>query len=211
MMTRVLVTILCCLQTTLPAWDRPLILVTPKGVWQSTPVDGIPGPWVPVDADVIIQGFNGDAPDPPLPPPPSDSDVDQVTDLAKQYLKTAQEATAVSALVTAVADASTPAQFPAALKRGAITVDDFLDSDGRLRQFVDAALLVTEDPAKLTAGVNAAFSLAEMDGFNRAVEAGDASLIPESMSANPREALDFVAILELITMVIELLQKLGLL
>lgn len=66
------------------------------------------------------------------------------------------------------------------------------------------ALAVTSDPAKLKAGVQAAWgvSAATIDAINVAAAAEPGSDIPA-------EALDFARIIEIIRMIIELLKNLG--
>lgn len=210
------------------AEDRPIILVTPQGVWQADVVDGVPGQFKALNADVLIQGFGdggngggggGDS-ETPNPPTPADPIVSQVKSLAIEHLQTDQEATAVVALIDTIAgqvDFSSEhavTQFVRGVTRGAGVADDFLRSDGRLERFVTAAFDVTTDPVKLSAGVSAAFGLdsANIRALKAAIDSGDPEDAPIPVrSGDPQKAIDFALIVTLITKVIELLQLFGIL
>jgi hypothetical protein len=201
--------------------DRPLILVTPAGVWQSTPTDGVPGPWVALNADVIVQGFGSgddtgdggggdtgggdtDSPDPV---------VAAVATVAKQHLQTAQEAVAAASMISSVAGRTTPDKFADALQRAADIADGFLRAGGRVEQFCAAALRITSDPVLLKRGIESAFGLssADLQRVTAAVASGRASDLPAAVKGDAVSAVDFEQILQLIEFILDLLERLGLL
>jgi hypothetical protein len=202
--------------------DRPLILVTPAGVWQSTPTDGVPGPWVALNADVIVQGFGsggdtggggggdtGGGSD----PAPTDPVVTAVATTAKQHLQTAQEAVAVASMISSVAGRTTPDKFAAAMQRAADIADGFLQASGRIEKFVQAALRITADPVVLRRGIESAFGLssADLQRVTAAVASGRASDLPAAVQGDAASAVDFQQILQLIEFILDLLERLGLL
>lgn len=187
--------------------SRRMILVTPKGVWESVVTDGVPGPLQPIEADVIVQGF-GDtpAPNPPKPDPPvSDPIVQQVATVSKD-LGSKDEATACAALVDSLSRNGLAGEdFKQALTMGAKIADTSLGANGRIETWATKATAITVDAAKLKAGVVQAWGLsaASLQSIQHAVENRDADLTGA--------ALDFAGIIAIIKMVIELLQQLGIL
>ena len=76
--------------------EKPLLLVTPNGVWSSEVTAAGPGPWIAQDIDVIVQGFGpGGGPDVPDPKPPvDDSEISKIVAISKSGLKDKSEAMA---------------------------------------------------------------------------------------------------------------------
>lgn len=189
--------------------DRKIILVTPSGVYESTTVDGVPSAWVPLNADVIVQGFGGGgnpAPNPPKPEPPaSDPIVQQVATVSKA-LSNRDEAMACAALVDALArNGLTGDDFQQALTMGAKIADTSLQANGRISAWANKATAITSDPEKLKAGLSSAWGLSASNllAIQHAVE--------NTGSAPTGAALDFAAIIAILKMVLELLEQLGIL
>lgn len=188
--------------------DKPILLVTPKGVFVAEVADGLPGPWKPAPYDVIIQGFGcGPTPLPgpqPDPAPPTDSETQQVAAVSRK-LASKNEGIAVAAIVDSLSRAGLKgAALVDALSLSAPLADTSLKSDGRIIAWVKAATAITSDGSKLLAGVRSAWS----------IDAGTLQTI-RSEAQRPAgdavsdEALDFAAIIQIITMILELLTKLG--
>ena len=192
------------------AEDRSILLVTSKGVWQSNVVDGVPGAFVAMPYDVIIQGAGG-GPIPPVdtptPPAPNDPVVQQIAAISKAELKDKAEATAVAAIVNSLSKMGlTGANFRQALEMSIPIADTSLQSGGRLNKWVKAAVVVTADPAKLIAGLTAAFGVE-----TSALAAIHGASIADPGAAVSDEALDWQQIIMIIQMIIELLKNLGIL
>jgi len=178
--------------------DRPIILVTPAGVYQSISRDGVPGAWQPLAADVVVQGFGGDDPKPPEPPN-NDPIVQQVADISKS-LKDRDEATAVSALVDALyRNGLRGSDFADALKMAGRITDTSLNAAGRIETWVTKALAISDDATKLKAGLVKAGNL----------NAGTLAAIQQALASPGQplnaEAANFAEIIAIIRMVIELL------
>ena len=130
--------ILFCLVAvcSMPAFaDKPILLATPKGIFQCEVIDGIPQPWKPVDMDVIVRGFGVDIPkDPGTPlPPVNDSIVQQVKQISSTALKDKSEATAAASIVDSLMGMKlTGATFKQALEMSLPIADSSLGSGGRL-------------------------------------------------------------------------------
>jgi hypothetical protein len=189
------------------AADRPILLITPQGVWQSTVTNGVPGPFVAMPYDVIVQG--GNAPDTgpgPAPvPDATDPVVAQVKAISKTELKDQKEATAVAAIVNSLSKMGlTGSNFKQALEMSAPIADTSLQAGGRITKWAKAVLAVTSDPAKMAAGLASAF-----DVNSATLAAIHSSALDETGAAVSEEALDFVAIIEIIKMIIALLKSLG--
>ena len=188
-----------------PAFARTIMLVTPKGVYQSEVKDGVPGPWTPADVDVIVQGFGNVPPDkPPVDPPPADPVVAKVSEISRS-LKDKSEATGLAALVDSLGKLNlTPAKFREALELAVPIADVSLNADGRYETWLKAVLPVTSDAAKLKAGLVAAWGieLSSLDGIHSAATRAEGAAIPE-------EAFNFAAIIAMIEMILRLLKTLG--
>lgn len=187
--------------------DRPIFLVTPAGVYQSV-VDstGKPGPWVPIAADVIVQGFTNNTPDTPLPPVPPETDatVLQIAAMSKTTLKDKNDAVAVSAIIDSVAKLNlSEADFRQSLEMAVPIMDASLSAGGRLNTWSKKALLITADPAKLKAGLASAFGVEQsvLDDIN-------AAAINPTAEATAR-AVNWALIISIIKTIIELLTNLG--
>jgi hypothetical protein len=193
------------------AADGPILLVTPQGVFQSDVAGNRPGPWKPVSIDVIVQGFTPGG-GPPITIPPgggdtSDPVVQQVSALSKTILKDKSEATAVASIVDALGKAGLAGEaFKDAIELSAPLADSSLQSAGRVTKWVKEATKVSTDPAKLSAGVRAAFGI-ESATTDMVIEQANR---PEG-AALPEEALDLALIIQLVSMIIDLLTKLGIL
>lgn len=192
------------------AEDRPIVLVTPSGVWQSIVTGGVPGPFVAMPYDVIVQG-SGPSASPPVPPvvtppvtPPGDAVVQQIKTLSLA-LKDQREATAVAALVNSLSKMGlTGANFKQALEMAAPIADTSMQTGGRIAKWAKSATAITTDPVKLIAGLNAAYTVspATLDTIHQAAQA-------EPGAAVSGEALDWAQIIQIIQMVLELLKGLG--
>lgn len=198
------------LPVTMPASlaDGPILLVTPQGVFQSNVVNNRPGPWEPVSIDVIVQGFPVGSPPVVVPPPgetPANPQVQQVAALSKTVLNDKSEATAVAAIVEALAKSGlSGTAFKDAIVLSAPLADSSLKAYGRVFKWVHQATAISTDPAVLAAGLRAAFDIPAAT-----VDLVVAQASREEGAALAEEATDFAAIIQLVTMIIELLQKLG--
>lgn len=193
---------------------RPILLVTPSGVFRAEVVNGVPGPWVAQEIDVIIQDLAPGAPVPPGPIPPgpippgppiTDPVVAQIHAISKATLKDVKEATAVASIIeTLTKFGLTGAKFKEALELAGPIADTSIKAEGRINSWVKQSLLVTTDAAKLKAGVTSAFGVTaeSLTMIQDAASAGPAAAVPEA-------ALDWMQIIEIIRMIIELLRNLG--
>lgn len=187
---------------------RPILLVTPQGVYQAEVTNGIPGPWVPMQMDVIVQGFtnipNPPTPDPPVPPT-EDPIVQQIKALSgAPQLKDKAEGTAVAALVDALAKLTlTGSKFKDALEMAAPIADAQMQSGGRITKWAKSVLSVTTDASRIKAGVVAAWDIAQssLDSIGAAYQ-------QPAESAVTGEALDWIAIIEMLRIIIPLIMKL---
>lgn len=185
--------------------DRPIFLVTPAGVFQSVVgTSGKPGPWVSIDADVIVQGFNTAPPDTPAPQPPAeDETVKKIATISKS-LRDKDEATAVSAIVDSVAKLNlSAADFKQSLEMAAPIADASLSANGRITEWVKQALAVTTDAAKLKAGLSSAFGVSQetLDAIHLAASTPDA--------VATGEAINWAQLIAIIQMILTLLKNLG--
>lgn len=199
----VLATMMVCL----PAMaDRPILLVTPKGVFMSEVKDGTPGPFVSVPYDVIVQGFGsgGDtgSPNPPVPPS-SDPIVQAVATMTRSTLEKETEALAAATIVNQLVKSGiSPDYLMDAIEMSAGIVDTSLKTEGRVAKWAKQLRAITADSTKIIAGVRLAFPGITDDQLKmiaRAVSTGD----------TPQEAIDFKVIIDLILMIIELFRNLG--
>lgn len=192
--------------------DRPILLVTPRGVWQAEVTDGVPGPFVAKPYDVIVQGFSNvpvppDEPDPPVPPVPPTEDpvIKQVKALSgAPYLKDKAEGTAVAALVDALVKLTlTGARFKEALEMAAPIADAQMQSGGRITRWSKSVLAVTTDAAKIKAGVVAAWDIAQTS-----LDSIGAAYAQPADAAVTGEALDWMLIIEMLRIIIPLIMRL---
>lgn len=201
---------LACLCSVVQAMaDGPILLVTPSGVFQSDVVGNRPGPWKPVSIDVIVQGFTPGGGGPPITIPPgggsTDPVVQKVADLSRAILKDKEEGTAVASIVDALGKSGlSGSALEEALTLSAPLADSSMKSDGRIVRWVKDALAVTTDPLKLSAGVRAAFGIesATTDMIVAQASRAEGAAVEE-------KAIPFALIIQLITMIIDLLTKLG--
>lgn len=187
--------------------DRPILLVTPAGVWMAV-VDstGKPGPWTPFTADVIVSGFGVNTPGgvpPVVIPPVEDETVKQVAALSKS-LRDKEEATAVAAIVDSVAKLNLSAtDFKQALEMSAPIADAALDAGGRITVWVKQATAITTDPTKLKAGLMSAFGMSQetLDSIY------SAAATPDAVATG--EAVNWTQLIAIIQMILTLLKNLG--
>lgn len=202
----VMCAVLACLSVVQAMADGPILLVTPQGVFQSDVVSNRPGPWKPVSIDVIVQGFTpGGGPPVVIPPGNADPLVQKVADLSKAILRDKEEGTAVASIIDALAKSGlSGSSLEDALTLSAPLADSSMKADGRIVRWVKDALAVTTDPAKLSAGVRAAFGIqsATTDMIIAQATRAEGAAVAE-------EAIPFALIIQLITMIIDLLTKLG--
>ena len=200
---------LCAMVTCIGAMadTRPILLVTPQGVYQSEVVDGVPGAWKPASIDVIVQGFGGGGNTPiPPDPPASDPQVLKIASLAKS-LKDQPEATAVAAVINSLAKLGlSGTDFVQALEMAAPITDKSLQADGRVTAFVKSSLEVTNSAEKMVAGLKSAWGIegATLDTAHSAATRPEGSELPPEAAA-----LDLAAIITIIQMIIQLLKNLG--
>ena len=189
--------------------DRPILLVTPQGIYQAEVTNGVPGPWRAVEMDVIVRGFDSPTPGPgpgPTPPPVDDPIVKQVTEITKATLSSKEEATAAAAIVDSLSKMGlTGADFKRALEMSIPIADSSLKSDGRLVSWSKQVLLVTTDAAKIQAGTKAAFGISA--ATIEAISAAAAN--PEQPIAETSPAFDFAMIIAIIQAIMALLKQLG--
>jgi hypothetical protein len=200
--------LLICLMCCTAVADRPILLVTPQGVYQAEVVNGVPGQWKPMAIDVIVQGFIN-TPSPPDTPntPPTDPQILKIAELAKTGLKDKAEATAVAALVDSLDKLGlSDTKLKEALEMAAPIADSSMQSAGRITKFVKSAVVVTTDASKLKAGIVSAWGVEQstLDAVHSAAQRPTGEALPAEA-----EALDIVAIIALIQMIIQLLQNLG--
>lgn len=185
--------------------DRPIFLVTPAGVYQSV-VDstGKPGAWVPIAADVIVQGFPNNTPDNPPPIPPTDSTVLQIAELSKTTLRNKDDATAVAAIIDSVSKLNLSAtDFKQAIEMAAPIVDSSLSAGGRITDWSKKALAITSDPAKLKAGLISAFGVEQSTLDD--IHAAATNPTPD----NTARAVNWALIITIIQTILTLLKNLG--
>lgn len=191
------------------AEDRSILLVTAKGVWQSDVVNGVPGPFIAKPYDVVIQGIGAPVPPgdpiPPIEDPPvTDPVVAQIATISKAKLKDAKEATAVASIIDTLSKFGLVGEkFKEALELAGPIADTSMKAGGRINAWIESALAVTSDATKLKAGVKSAFGIsAETLQMIHDAASGPATAVPEA-------ALDWMQIIEIIRMIIELLKNLG--
>lgn len=190
------------LSSAVTADDRPIFLVTSSGVWRSEIVNGRPGPWAMVAADVIVRmgDSGGGDNDEPAPPPPADPVVDQVAAISGEWLRTTDEAQAAAVLVRGLIEREVkPERFVEAMELGAPIFDTGINAGGRLTKWAKAVLQVTQSPAKILAGVVQQFGLDFGELTAAARSAVDGSALPAGLG------FDFSRLLELLQKVLEVL------
>ena len=179
---------------------RPVILITPKGVYQSEVTNGVPGPWVAIAADVIVQDLAGG----PLPPPADDPVVKRIATISKAVLKDKDEATAVASIVDSIGKLGlSDESFKQALEMSAPIADASLGANGRITEWSKQALAVTSDAAKLKSGVSSAFDIqqATLDSIHTA------AVNPAAVATG--EAINWAQLIQILIMILELLKNLG--
>lgn len=187
--------------------DRPIFLVTPQGVWQSTVTEGKPGPWVAIAADVIVQGFpSGNPPDnPPTPVPPADDPiVKQIEAISWIALSGKGQATAVAAIVDSIGKLGlSEKDFKEAMDMAIPIADTSIEADKKLIDWWDQCSKITTDWKKLKAGVSGSW-----DVDAEAVDAIHAAATNPG-AAVTGEAVNWTKLIEIIMMILTLLKNLG--
>lgn len=191
------------------AATKQILLVTPAGVFRADVFDGVPGPWVPQNIDVIVQGFptkpNPGDPIPPDPKPPgTDTVVSRVATLSKDVLQTETNGQAAVALVDTLGKQGLSGlKFTEALHLTAPIMDSQMRAKGKISAWSKQVTVISDDPVKISSGLQQAFSLpaAKMDAIAQAIDNPDEPVT--------EEALDVVAIIKIIQMILELLKNLG--
>jgi hypothetical protein len=184
--------------------DRPILLITPKGVYEAEVTNGVPGPWKAAPYDVIVQGFGGGGGTTPVPPgdPPTTGD-SQLVSIAKEVLKDKTEATFAAAVIDSLMKAGLKdADLKDALKLTAPIADSAANAEGRIVKFFNQILEVSTDGKAIQAAIVSAFSIAAstLDTIRAAAASSD----PPTGSA-----LDFQAIILMIQGILQLLRNLG--
>ena len=184
---------------------RPVILITPKGVYQSEVTNGVPGPWVAIAADVIVQDLAGGPLPPPVVTPPADDPVvKRIATISKAVLKDKDEATAVASIVDSIGKLGlSDESFKQALEMSAPIADASLGANGRITEWSKQALAVTSDAAKLKSGVSSAFDIqqATLDSIHTA------AVNPAAVATG--EAINWAQLIQILIMILELLKNLG--
>lgn len=186
--------------------DRPILLITPKGVYEAEVTNGVPGPWKAAPYDVIVQGFGGGGGTTPIPPgdgdPPNTGDA-QLVAIAKATLKDQKEATFAAAVVDSLLKAGLDgAELKDALKLTAPIADSAANAEGRITKFFNQILEVSTDGKAIQTAITSAFSIAAstLDTIRAAAASSD----PPT-----GQALDFQAIILMIQGILQLLRNLG--
>jgi hypothetical protein len=187
--------------------DRPILLVTPEGIYQAEVTKGIPGPWKVHEIDVIVRGFKNIPDSPPnVPDPPAspeDPTVRTVQDISKRVLKDKQEAMALVAILDSFVKAGVSGtDFKEALELAIPIADTSLKAQGRMTKWLKEVMLMTVDSAKIKAGLTTAFAI-DAGSLQRIAAASEPGAVVTE------EALDIVAIIQLVQLVLELLRNLG--
>jgi len=185
--------------------DRPILLITPSGVYQAEVTNGVPGPWKAAPYDVIVQGFGGGGGTTPVPPgdPPTTPVDSQLVEIAKATLKDQKEATFAAAVVDSLMKAGlSGADLKDALKLTAPIVDSAANAEGRIVKFFNQILEVSTDGKAIQAAIVSAFSIAA--STLDTIRAAAASSEPPT-----GQALDFQAIILMIQGILQLLRNLG--
>ena len=198
----------CCMVSS--ATEKPILIVTPQGVWQINFVDGKPQSPIAADVTVIVQGFGNDPAPKPPEPPVTDQTVDRVASASvSPYLGSKAEAVACAALIDSLGQAGLSGeQLKAAMKVAVPIVDTHMGSGGRVVSWSGKVLEITTDPAKIKQGLTKAWSLSEA-----AYTAMDAAVSGRDMAAAESEAvagIDIAKIMQLIMTIVTILQQLGL-
>jgi len=190
--------------------DRPTLIITPSGVWQIDYENDVPQTPRPVDFDVIVRGFNTGGPNPPKPDPPvTDSPaVQAVAAISKSTLKDASEATALYAIVEALKSSGlTGAEFGERLSDFAGLIDAQMSAGGRVTKWIDQvkAAVKTPDgainPQDLLDGLKRAFAI---DRATVEMVTAEAAAAPGTAISD--KAVDFVKIIELIRLILDLIK-----
>lgn len=191
--------------------DRPILLVTPSGVFQADVVNGTPGAWKPAAFDVIVQGFGNGGGTTPIPPgngggntpTPTDPTVTMIANLSKGLLQDKEVATAVAAVVDSLVKTGLSGDaLKEALETVAPIVDQSVRSGGNVIKFFSEALKITTDGKVLIAGVSAGWG----------IEAATIATIQVAAASNDPptgRALDFAAIIAIIQTILTILRNLG--
>jgi hypothetical protein len=135
--------------------DRPILLITPKGVYEAEVTNGVPGPWKAAPYDVIVQGFGGGGGTTPVPPgdPPTTGD-SQLVSIAKEVLKDKTEATFAAAVIDSLMKAGLKdADLKDALKLTAPIADSAANAEGRIVKFFNQILEVSTDGKAIQAAI----------------------------------------------------------
>lgn len=199
--------ICCAMAAIVSAGERPVLLITPQGVYESKVVNGVPGSWVAVSADVIVQGFNN-VPNPPgdgpKPPVEVDKVIEQIQTVSKMVLKSTDEAVAVGTLLNSLQKLNLkPDEFKQALVMAAPIVDEALQTGGRINQWAKQSLAITTDVVKLKAGLLMAFEIPP--GTFGSIQAA----LDNPSAPATEEAFNFLKIIEIIKLILDLLKNLG--
>ena len=209
LLSQPLIVVLCLTLSAVCLADRPILLVTPQGIYQTDVTDGVPGAWRPVEMDVIVRGFDGpNPPDPPVPPKPPVDDpiVQQVKSITSATLASKEEAIAAAAIVDSLSKMGLNGDnFKEAMEMAVPIADSSLRMEGRLVSWSKQVMLVTLDAAKIQAGTKAAFGI-ETTTIDAIAEA---AMNPAKPVAETSPAFDFAMIIAIIQAIIALLTKLG--
>ena len=182
-------------------------------------MNGIPGPWTPLDADVIVQGFQtdpgpgpGPGPIDPTPPTPVDPKVAEVAAITKAKGLSEKESLAVASLIQSLKQMNvSDSDFGTALDKSLGIIDPAMGAGGKIVAWGKEVSKVTTNPDTILAGLTAVYSSlpdASIVVANAAMNRVQLPAESQSVMAE-RLGFDVTAIIAIIQMVIQLLQQLG--
>lgn len=207
---RPLLSLLALLIASVAVADNPILLITPKGVYIAEVENGVPGEFKPFAGDVILRGFGSPPtpkPDDPGSPVPDSPEVLRIATISKTILKDADEATKVYSVVDAIRGAtSSNKEFSDRLSDLAGLIDAQMKAEGRVTRWIDQIISIVPEgglkPPDVLSGLKKAFSI---NLVTAAVIAAEASQ-PVGSQIHEK-AVDFIKLIELIRLIIEIISN----